>query len=168
MKYLLYLPILSTFLLLKLPLNLDCFVALLGKQCIGRVSIQYLFSCGKCHKIQYQFSIEILTILFLCIWHFKIMDKWREVVQDGDEVKSWTPLLPQTHQIYGYILSNSFWKRPKNYLYSSFTLNEKGATSRQVGEDETIPPPTIRGEQRNWSFSLRSKGFEPHIWCPNF
>lgn len=116
---------------------LDWFVALLGKQCIGRVSIHYLFSRGKCHNIHYQYSAEISSILFLYICHFKKMDRWREVVQDGDEVKFWTPLLPQTHQIYGYISSNSFWKRPDDYLNSSFTLNEKGATSRQVGEAET-------------------------------
>lgn len=53
------------------------------------------------------------------------------------EVKSWTPLLPQTHQIYGYIWNNYSWKTPKIYLNSSFTWNNKGATSRQVGEAET-------------------------------
>ena len=35
-------------------------------------------------------------------------------VQDGSVGRSWTHLLPRTHQIYSYTYNNSLWKRPEN------------------------------------------------------
>lgn len=81
----------------------------------------------------------------------------------GGVGKSWTHLLPQTHQTDSYIWNNSLWKIPLRKLNSSFIIKDR-RTADTVSPENPRPawqPTTERISQ------IRSKRFVPHIGHPN-
>lgn len=99
----------------------------------------------------------------------------RVFFQDDNTRESWIHTLPQSHQICSCRRNNLLWKTPRNWLSYSYASGKQEQAHSRVGRRgrDTILPytqlpawqHTVGSKLKTWSFSLRSKEFNPH-WVP--